>query len=240
MAVEHVVVARRFHGPPDSGNGGYVAGLFGTRIKGPAEITLRAPIPLDRPLQLHRDGEHLAMRDGAATIAQARAVADFQLDVPDLPGWDQAAACSRHGGSGVDSDFHQCFVCGAGRAPGDGLRVLAQHLPPRHGRPAMALAAWQPHQACAGADGRIAPEFLWSALDCPGAVAVLGEDDPRVTLTGRMSGVVEHLPQPGERCVVAGWALGEEGRKLYSGTAIADSNGRILARARITWIVLRN
>ena len=104
----------------------------------------------------------------------------------------------------------------------------------------MALAAWQTHDAFAQADGRIAPEFLWSALDCPGAVAVLGENDERIILTGRMTGRVDHLPRAGEKCVVAGWAIGGEGRKLYSGTAVADSSGRILARARITWIVVRN
>lgn len=240
MAVEHVVVARRFHGPPDSGNGGYVAGILASRVAGPAEITLRAPIPLDRPLDLRRDEDGLILSDGGAPIAQARALPDFQLDVPELPGWDEAMACSRHGGSGAESEFHQCFVCGAGRLVGDGLRVLAQHIPPHDGKPAMAVAAWQAHEAFAGADGLIRPEFLWGALDCPGAVAVLSDEDPRIILTGRMSGVVEHLPKAGERCVVAGWALGAEGRKLYSGTAVADSTGRILARAAITWIVVRN
>ena len=117
---------------------------------------------------------------------------------------------------------------------------LAGRLPGHDGRPGMALAAWQTHPAFAGPDARIGPEYLWCALDCPGATAVLGEDDPRIVLTGRMTAVVEHLPVAGEACVVAGWALGGEGRKLYSGTAVADSSGRILARAHITWIVVRN
>jgi len=213
---------------------------LGIRFDGPAEITLRAPIPLDRPLDVQRGSDGLTLSDGATPIAQARALPDFKLDVPKLPGWDEAVACSLHGGSGAESEFHQCFVCGAGRKAGDGLRVLAQHIPAHDGKPAMSLAAWQTHEAFAGADGRIRPEFVWGALDCPGAVAVLAEDDPRIILTGRMSGVVEHLPKAGERCVVAGWAMGADGRKLYSGTAVADESGRILARAYITWIVVRN
>jgi hypothetical protein len=104
----------------------------------------------------------------------------------------------------------------------------------------MALAAWQTHAAFAGPDGRILPEYLWCALDCPGATAVLEEHDPRVVLTGRMSAAIEHLPPAGEACVVAAWTLGGQGRKLYSGTAVIDSSGRILARAHITWIVLRD
>ncbi|MEO8557543.1 MAG: hypothetical protein ABI439_00660 [Rhodospirillales bacterium] len=242
MAFEPIVVARRFHGPPDSGNGGYVSGLLGVRaarLGQAAEVTLRAPIPLDRPLQLQREGDHLALNDGTTPIATAKPAGDFRLDVPVLPSWNEAVACSQHGGSGVESEFHQCFVCGAGRKPGDGLRVLAQHIPARDGKPAMALAAWQPHDTFAGPDGTIPPEFLWSALDCPGAVAVLSDDDERIILTGRMTGQVDHLPRSGERCVVAGWAMGGEGRKLYSGTAVVDAAGRVLARAFITWIVVR-
>ena len=47
------------------------------------------------------------------------------------------------------------------------------------------------------------------------------------------------LPDVGERCVVVGWPLGEEGRKLYAGTALYGEDGRPLARARATWIVPR-
>jgi hypothetical protein len=38
-------VARRFCGPPDSGNGGYVCGFFVGFVEG-AEVTLRLPPPL--------------------------------------------------------------------------------------------------------------------------------------------------------------------------------------------------
>ena len=48
---------------------------------------------------------------------------------------------------------------------------------------------------------------------------------------------IDELPDVGERCVVVGWPLGEEGRKLYAGTALYGEDGRPLARARATWIV---
>jgi hypothetical protein len=178
--------------------------------------------------------------DRETRIAELTRATGFELDVPSAPSWDQAVACSRHGGSGGESEFHQCFVCGAGRAPGDGLRVLAQRVSAHDDQPAMSLAAWQPHSSFAGSDGFVPPEFLWSALDCPGATAVLGEDDQRIVLTGRIAGFVERLPKAGQRCIVMGWSLGGAGRKLYSGTAVIDSDGQVLARARTTWIVVRN
>jgi hypothetical protein len=239
VTVQQLLFEPRFRGPPQSGNGGYVAGVLASYIAGPAEITLRAPVPLQRPLDLRPHGQGFTLQDGAALVAELRPAADFAFDPPSVPSWDDALRHAAHGGSGEESEFNRCFVCGRSRQPGDGLRVWAAHVPPRDGGPAMSLAAWQPHEAFARADGRIPPEYLWGALDCPGATAVLGEDDGRIVLTGRMAGVVEHLPRAGERCVVAGWALGAEGRKLYSGTAIFDATGRILARARITWIVVR-
>jgi hypothetical protein len=45
-----LVIAPRFCGPPDSGNGGYVCGLIAGRLDGQAEITLRAPPPLATPM----------------------------------------------------------------------------------------------------------------------------------------------------------------------------------------------
>jgi hypothetical protein len=45
-----MIIPARFNGPPDSGNGGYCAGVFagGTRC----EVTLRTPPPLDTPLSM--------------------------------------------------------------------------------------------------------------------------------------------------------------------------------------------
>ena len=37
-------------------------------------------------------------------------------------------------------------------------------------------------------------------------------------------------------CVAASWPLGEEGRKLYAGTALYAEDGEVLAVARQTWI----
>ena len=51
MADQLIRIDRRFRGPPDSGNGGYVAGLLAKALGGSGvEVTLRAPPPLDRDI----------------------------------------------------------------------------------------------------------------------------------------------------------------------------------------------
>jgi hypothetical protein len=47
------------------------------------------------------------------------------------------------------------------------------------------------------------------------------------------------VPRPGERCAVAAWPLGEDGRKLYAGTALFAADGDLLALARQVWIAPR-
>jgi hypothetical protein len=53
---------------------------------------------------------------------------------------------------------------------------------------------------------------------------------------GRMTARVDRVPDVGEECVVTSWPLGEDGRKLYAGTALFAADGELLARARQTWI----
>jgi hypothetical protein len=51
---EQVTIHRRFHGPPNIGQGGYVCGLVANLIGPCAEVTLRSPAPLDLPLTVER------------------------------------------------------------------------------------------------------------------------------------------------------------------------------------------
>ncbi len=77
---EQVTIDRRFHGPPQSGNGGYVCGVVAGLVGGTAEVTLRRPPPLDRPLQVARlDDGGVALRDGETVIAEG-APASLEID----------------------------------------------------------------------------------------------------------------------------------------------------------------
>ena len=49
-----VIIDKRYRGPPNSGNGGYVCGRLARHIPGGAEVTLRAPPPLDKRLMSSR------------------------------------------------------------------------------------------------------------------------------------------------------------------------------------------
>lgn len=74
-----IIVDPRFNGPPGSANGGYVCGLVAGLLGAPAaEVTLRSPPPLGRPLRW--DGERLW--DGETLIAEGRG-APLELDVPE-------------------------------------------------------------------------------------------------------------------------------------------------------------
>ena len=236
MRMGEIVIARRFNGPANSGNGGIVAGRVAEFIDGPAEITLRAPVPLDVKLVVERDHHGVLRLEHEGTLLiEARATA-FDLDVPAPPTWQEAERLSAHGGSFADSAFNTCVVCGRGRAAGEALRVWADRLPDRP----QSFAAWIPDPRLADEDGFLPLAYLWGALDCPGAVAVLAADDERTVLTGRMAGHAIKRVRGGERCIVLGWMIGEQGRKLYSGTAVFNEAGEICAKAIVTWIVLKN
>jgi hypothetical protein len=79
------------------------------------------------------------------------------------------------------------------------------------------------------------PAIVWAAIDCSGAYAVGAAGRGNVVL-GRMAARIDRLPSIGDRCVVAAWPLGEEGRKLHAGTALFSDGGELLALSRQTWI----
>ena len=216
-----LVIERKFRGPTGSANGGYTCGLLASFMHGPAEVTLRVPPPLERPLEVVTDGP-LELRDGEQLVAEAVAT-ELDVDVPEPISYEDASAAELPDGD-RESVFPECFVCGWKRE--DGLRIYAG---PVEGRQLVA-ATWIPREDV------ISSEFVWAALDCPGAYAVeFGQRGNPVL--GRLAGRVEHLPHAGERCVVVGWPLGEECRKLYAGTALFGEDGRLLGAARATWIV---
>jgi hypothetical protein len=221
-----LVIDRHFRGPTESANGGYTCGVLASLFHGPVEVTLRLPPPLDRPLEVDMEGgrERAELREGETLVAEA-GLTDLELELPEpIPFVDAAEAALPDGDK--ESAFPECFVCGWARS--DGLGIYAG---PVEGRDAVA-ATWTPRP------DHVAPEFVWAALDCPGAYAVHGGGRGTPVL-GRLAAKVEHLPHPEEPCVVMAWPLGAEGRKLYAGTALFGEDGRVLGSARATWIAPR-
>ncbi|QIP08332.1 hotdog family protein [Bradyrhizobium symbiodeficiens] len=241
-----LVIDRRFRGPPNSGNGGYVCGCLARHVAGDAEVTLRAPPPLERPLDVltASDGT-IELRENDKLLATAHVTG---IDVPDVPKVSYEAAEEAVRRTPYDEQTHDlpaCFVCGPARAHGDGLRIFAGPLQAGAvpGKPVVFAASWIPHGSLSGDDGYVAPEFVWAALDCPtGYCSVgarhLGLNGNETALLGRMAARIERRPRPGDRCVVTAWPTGREGRKLFAESALLSSEQDVLAVARTTWLLV--
>lgn len=228
-----IVIDPRFHGPAGSGNGGYVAGLLAGHLGGPARVRLSAPPPLATALAVDVDAERARLFDGVTLVATAQR-AEVALTTPEAPTPGQSAEAAARFAGLTQHRFPRCFVCGPHREPGDGLRIFAG---PVEGRE-MVAAPWTPHASLAGAGGKTAPEFVWAALDCPGAFAVWPEDPAATMVLGELAVRVHTLPAVGEPTVVAGWPVAVEGRKRRAGTALYGADGTVLAVGEATWIVV--
>ncbi len=233
---ETLTIPARFRGPPDSGNGGYVAGRFAALVSdGAVEVTLRAPTPLDTALDVVPDGDLYRLMHGEKLIAEAHA-APLTLDVPDLPPMDETVEATARGGSPYESDYGKCFVCGKGLAAHLGLNVHPGWLPERR----MVSALWRPDATFADTDGVLDPAFAWGALDCPGGFAAgNGIAGSTMYLTGRMHARVDGEVRAEEDHVVTGWVIGRDGRKVTSGTAVSKPDGTVVAKAVSLWIEIK-
>lgn len=228
-----VEIKRRFHGPSASGNGGYSCGLVGSFIDGPAAVRLRIPPPLDAEMTVRRKGEDVELFHLGELVATGRPVT-LDLDIPQPPDFAGAQAASRRY-RGFDSHFYpSCFVCGPERAHGDGLRIFAGPLDSGVGPDGMVAAAWVPDESLTDAGGRVLEEYLWAALDCPGAYA-FPEPATGAILLGELAVSISESVAAGEKCVVIGWQISHEGRKHYTGTALFSESGSCCAVGYATW-----
>jgi len=238
---QSIRIARRFNGPHDSGNGGYSAGLAAQLFPSAesVEVTLRAAIPLDTDMHVQQmdDGiDLMSAGDPPTLIMSARPT---RLAMPDArsPGLEAATVAAQTYRGAQDHVLPHCFVCGPARDVGDGLRIFPDWLKDPAGveNPNLfpiVAAPWQPTPDLADASGLIAPEFIWAALDCPGAFAI----DREPILLGRMSARILVRPKPDAPIVVIAWPKGQDRRKHFAGSALFSEAGDLLAFSEQTWI----
>ena len=227
---ETVVIAERFHGPPRSGNGGYVCGLAARFIGDAAEVSLRAPPPLETPLDVVRDSGGVTLRHAGADIAHARA-ATPNIEPPPSPGLRIAAEAARTFPPRGEHFFPGCFTCGP--AHPRGLHIFSG--PVREG---FVASPWAPTTDLADEDGRVRAEFMWAALDCPSYWALQRAGEIRCVLA-RLAAQIDKRPLANETLIVGAWPLDSHGRKHRGASAIYDQSGTVLARAEALWIEVK-
>ncbi|MFK7978737.1 MAG: hypothetical protein AB8G86_02035 [Saprospiraceae bacterium] len=226
-----ITIDKKFNGPPNSGNGGYVAGVIAANLPFLPEITLRAPPPLDQAMNLRINENTAKLLDGDTLVAEAK-VADFQLTILPPVSFARAKQASVSDNAYEASPFQDCFVCGAHRAEGDGLKIRSKNI----GHQKVA-APWIPYPSLGDENQEVKTEFIWAALDCPGAWAI--QDAEQFYLLGRMATKIVQPIIVGEKYVIMGWVIASEGRKTWTGTAIYDEEGKVCAYAKGTWISVK-
>ncbi|HVL58044.1 MAG TPA: hypothetical protein VM491_16225 [Burkholderiaceae bacterium] len=231
MLAERLVISERFCGPPGTGNGGYVCGRLARHVGIAAAVRLRAPAPLGRELRIEADGGQARLMHDAQTIAEARP-ATLDVAAPEPISFERATEAAAGYLGFRRHAFPRCFVCGPERAAGDGLRIFPGALSQRP----LVASPWVPDPTLADEDGRVRSEFLWSALDCSGGFAVLPVPEGKAIVLGELSARISGTVAPGERCTVAGWLLGVDGRKRRAGSAVYSSTGHAVAVAQAVWI----
>lgn len=227
----NVVIARRFCGPPNSGNGGYSCGIVAGGLAHPVEVTLLAPPPLDVPLVLECGAGGNRLLESGRELAFAKA-APLDLVPPQCPTLEEAAKAAENYVTAEDHLVPGCFVCGPLRLKGEALRIFAG----QHASRDVAAAPWIPEAQYCDADGLARPEIIWAALDCPGYFGL--RQKGLVALLGQLTADIFERPSAGEQCIAVGWRIANEGRKYIAGTALYGADGRLLAQAKAIWIEL--
>src|SRR4029079_10070596 len=205
-----IVLPRRYRGPLTSANGGYACGRLASFVDADeVEVTLRLPPPLDRPLRVEATDGRVRLLDAEALVAWAPP-GQVRVEPPSPLSLEAAVEARERHVREWTPDFRECYVCGI---RDDGLEIRGG---PGSGR--------EPLHASPTALLEVGPEFVWAAIDCPGAYAVGAEGRGDIVL-GRMTARVDRVPEAGEECVVISWPLDEDGRKLYAGTALFSVSG---------------
>lgn len=232
MQAQAVLIPSRFCGPSRSGNGGYCCGLLAAPLQGAVSVRLFAPPPLETAMTLQHDADSSRLLHGETLIGEARRV-ELDLLPPPAPTFEQAVAASRRYAGFTRHSFPGCFVCGPQRASGDGLHVFAGPL--EHSD--IVASPWIVDASLA-VDGKVGNQFVWAALDCPGAFAAVADINETPVLLGQLTARIDRSVGAGQRCIAIGWPIGSEGRKHFAGTAVFTDSGDLIAVAKATWIAV--
>ncbi len=229
-----ISIPGRFNGPLESGNGGYSAALFADLLGGPAAVSLRSPVPLDRELRAEQEGDGLQVLDGETLVATVEPAPELELEVPAAVSVEEARSAAEHYRGLPDGQFCRCFVCG--RAREDSLGVFAGAVEGRE----LVASPWTPPPWAADSAGNALPEVVAGVLDCPTYFAVYMHDELRVSFLARFQLRFDAPVAIGEEHVVIAWPIEVDGRKLHAGSAVLAADGTVRAMAQALLIEPRS
>jgi hypothetical protein len=228
MIVETLTIDRRFRGPAQSGNGGYVCGRIARHVPGTAQVRLAIPPPLDTPLEMDVTDGVARLMAGTTLVGEGRP-AELDIDAPAPVSFEAATERSKHYHGFDVHTFPECFVCGPQRKPGDGLRIFAGSAAGTE----VVAAPWIVDESLGAPT---ATEFLWAALDCPSGFALWSPREGTTVVLGQLTASIHGEVMPGDKCVAMGWPLQVDGRKRFAGSAVFSEQGELIALARAIWI----
>jgi hypothetical protein len=228
---ERVIIDERYAGFPDVAHGGYVSGVLAGSFGDGAEVVLRKPPPIGRPLEIAPDGpDRAVLRDGESVVAEASR-AESGVEVPRVVTFDEAEAASRAYPGHSAHPFPSCFCCGPEREPGDGLRIFPGRLPGSE----FVAAPFVADAALADETGVLASELTWAAMDCPQLWALMlaaPPDSPERVVTSGLAATLHGTLHADQRYIVIAWPAGREGNRLYADAAVLTENGDRVAVGR--------
>ena len=231
-----LVLDPRENGPRGFANGGFACGaLAGFAPHDPAEVTLRAPVPVGVPLGVRSrrsGGVELLLRQGGGNevLAEAVPVDPFVAEPPYRPTPGEAqAAWDAHPFRGLDLPLSDCVVCGAERL--DGLRICFGPVP---GHPELMASPFLVPEAFCGDRGELRIPAVWGALDCPSYPAEAVRRG-RFALLGRLAVDLRRPIVAGEELIAVGWTESIGNRSMRTASALLAGD-EIVASARAVWV----
>ena len=110
------------------------------------------------------------------------------------------------------------------------MRLFAGAVPGQ----AFVATGWVPDASLGRADGTVAPEFIATALDCPGFQSM--QTGLKPYLLGEFTCRIDRPVHVGEPCVIVGWKIEVKGRRHIVGTSLHGKDGQLCAVAKGVWI----
>ncbi|MBL4584710.1 MAG: hypothetical protein JKX83_08845 [Pseudomonadales bacterium] len=247
--IEQLTIASQYCGPPDSANGGYVAGVLAKPLRAASnasgrgiQVRLMAPPPLEQALELfetHSEQGELGMllRCGDTDLAVGSLV-DGLTAPPTAPTIKQAEQAMGNF-DGSDHPFPGCFVCGPARNQSDALCIYPGSVGPSD-KP-MVASTWQVAADYCDDNEILKTQVLCAALDCPSSFGILeipGNKEMEPMVLASFTFMLNGDLKAGEQAIAIGWAESRKGRKAFGGSAIYNSAGQCVAQAQALWISL--